>query len=87
MLGTRDRSTCTNKLTIARQEVEARVLSALQDKLMRKDFFEGVLPRVREGVELRGNLAAMLAAAQQTKRSPETGDLFRADSIGCGGGI
>src|SRR5207253_2589074 len=29
-----------NKLTIARQQVEARVLSALQDKLMRKDFFE-----------------------------------------------
>jgi site-specific DNA recombinase len=38
--GTRDRGTCTNKLTIARQEVEARVLAALQDKLMRKDFFE-----------------------------------------------
>ena len=38
--GTRDRGTCTNKLTIARQEVESRVLSALQDKLMRKDFFE-----------------------------------------------
>ena len=27
-------------------------------------------------IELRGNLAAMLTAAQQTKRSPETGDLF-----------
>jgi hypothetical protein len=27
-------------------------------------------------IELRGNLAAMLAAAQKTKRSPETGDLF-----------
>ena len=26
-------------------------------------------------IELRGNLAAMLTAAQQTKRSPETGDL------------
>jgi hypothetical protein len=38
--GTRDRGTCSNKLTIARQEVETRVLSALQDKLMRKDFFE-----------------------------------------------
>ena len=32
--------TCTNKLTISRQEVEERVLHALQDKLMRKDFFE-----------------------------------------------
>jgi site-specific DNA recombinase len=38
--GTRDRGTCTNKLTIARKEVEARVLGALQDKLMRRDFFE-----------------------------------------------
>jgi hypothetical protein len=38
--GTRDRGTCTNKLTISRLEVEARVLSALQDKLMRKEFFE-----------------------------------------------
>jgi hypothetical protein len=26
-------------------------------------------------IELRGNLAAMLTAAEQTKRSPETGDL------------
>jgi site-specific DNA recombinase len=38
--GTRDRGTCTNKLTIAPQEVERRVLLALQDRLMRKDFFE-----------------------------------------------
>jgi hypothetical protein len=27
-------------------------------------------------IELKGNLAAMLTAAQQTKRSPETGDLL-----------
>src|SRR5712692_1849842 len=38
--GARDRGTCTNKLTIPRHEVESRVLHALQDKLMRKDFFE-----------------------------------------------
>ncbi len=38
--GTRDRGTCTNKLTIARQEVEGRVLRTLQEKLMRQDFFE-----------------------------------------------
>ena len=38
--GTLDRGRCTNKLTISRLEVEERVLSALQDKLMRKDFFE-----------------------------------------------
>jgi site-specific DNA recombinase len=40
--GTRDRGTCTNKLTISRYEVEKRVLSALHDKLMRKDFFGSV---------------------------------------------
>jgi hypothetical protein len=38
--GARGRGTCTNKLTIPRQEVEERVLGALQDKLMRKDFFD-----------------------------------------------
>jgi len=38
--GTRDRGTCTNKLTISRLDVEARMLSARQDKLLRKDFFE-----------------------------------------------
>src|SRR5207248_1939098 len=38
--GARGRGTCTNRLTIPRQEVEERVLSALKDKLMRKDFFE-----------------------------------------------
>ena len=40
MLRCRDRGTCTNKLTIPRPEVEQRVLGALQDKLLRKDFFE-----------------------------------------------
>ena len=35
-------------------------------------------------IELRGNLAAMLTAAQQTKRSPETGDLSLQFG-GCGG--
>jgi hypothetical protein len=38
--GARGRGTCNNLLTIPRQEVETRVLEALQDKLMRKDFFE-----------------------------------------------
>jgi hypothetical protein len=37
---TRGRGTCTNKLTIPRPEVEQPVLRALQDKSMRKDFFE-----------------------------------------------
>jgi site-specific DNA recombinase len=36
----RSRGTCTNRLTIGREEVEERVLRALRDKLMRKDLFE-----------------------------------------------
>ena len=38
--GARSRGTCTNRLTISRQEVEKRVLVALRDKLMRRDLFE-----------------------------------------------
>ena len=37
-------------------------------------------------IELKGNLAAMLGAAQNAKRSPETGDLS-ASCDGCGGRI
>jgi site-specific DNA recombinase len=54
--GSRDRGTCTNKLTISRVEVEARVLGALQDKLMRKDFFEEFCRR--KGDEPAANGAA-----------------------------
>ena len=42
-------------------------------------------PRLR--IELRGNLAAMLAAAQQTKRSPETGDLHVPIQLVAGAGF
>jgi hypothetical protein len=38
--GARSRGTCTNRLTISRQEVEERVLVALRDKLMRRELFE-----------------------------------------------
>jgi site-specific DNA recombinase len=38
--GARDRGTCMNTLRISRLDVEARVLNALQTKLLRKDFFE-----------------------------------------------
>jgi DNA invertase Pin-like site-specific DNA recombinase len=38
--GARGRGTCTNRLTIPRQEVEGRVLGALKDKLMRQEFFD-----------------------------------------------
>ncbi len=38
--GARSRGTCTNRLTVRRQEVEERALVALRDKLMRRDLFE-----------------------------------------------
>ena len=38
-------------------------------------------------IELRGNLAAMLTAAQQTKRSPETGALLVPVQMVAGGGF
>jgi hypothetical protein len=31
-------ATCANKLTISRQEVEERVLTALEEKLLRRNF-------------------------------------------------
>jgi site-specific DNA recombinase len=36
----RARGTCSNLLAIARPEVEERVLRAIRDQLMRRDFFE-----------------------------------------------
>jgi hypothetical protein len=38
--GARDQGTCSNRLTIRRDEVEQRVLHALQEKLLRPDLFE-----------------------------------------------
>jgi site-specific DNA recombinase len=38
-------------------------------------------------IELRGNLASMLTAAQQAKRSPETGDLIVPVQMVAGGGF
>ena len=38
-------------------------------------------------IELRGKLAAMLTAAQQTKRSPETGDLLMPVQLVAGAGF
>jgi site-specific DNA recombinase len=51
----------------------------LEASEMLRGLIEAIVLTPEKGqlrIELRGNLAAMLAAAQQTKRSPETGDLF-----------
>ena len=60
--GARDRGTCSNKLTIRRDEVEARVLKALQDKLLRQDLFEEF---TREMNRLRMEHRATLSAAER----------------------
>ena len=41
----------------------------------------------RLNITLKGDLAGMLSAARDTKRSPETGDLLVQIKAGCGGGI
>src|SRR5215211_4640549 len=61
----RSRGTCTNRLTISRQEVEERVLLALRDKLMRRDLFEDFCREyVRELNRLRMEHRASLSNAR-----------------------
>jgi len=38
--GAREKGTCDNRLTIRRDEVEAGVLTALEEKLLRQDLFD-----------------------------------------------
>ena len=61
----RSRGTCTNRLSISRQEVEERVLVALRDKLMRRDLFEDFCHEyVRELNRLRMEHRAGLSSAR-----------------------
>jgi site-specific DNA recombinase len=63
------------ELAAALQQEDAR----LQASEMLRGLIDSIVLTPQDGqlrIELRGNLAAMLTAAQQTKRSPETGDLF-----------
>jgi hypothetical protein len=63
--GARSRGTCTNRLTISRQEVEERVLVALREKLMRRDLFEDFCQEyVRELNRLRMAHRAGLSSAR-----------------------
>ena len=51
----------------------------LEASEMLRGLIEAIVLTPEKGqlrIDLKGNLAAMLAAAQKTKRSPETGDLF-----------
>src|ERR687897_1453238 len=62
----RDQGRCDNHLTIRREEVEARVLRALQDKLLRQDLFEEFCDEfTREMNRLRMEHRATLSAAER----------------------
>jgi site-specific DNA recombinase len=64
--GARSRGTCTNRLTISRQEVEERVLVALRTKLMRRDLFEDFCREyVRELNRLRMEHRASVSYGRQ----------------------
>ena len=64
--GARDQGTCTNRLTIRRDEVEARVLRAMQDKLLRPDLFEEFCHEfTREMNRLRMERRAELSSAER----------------------
>src|SRR3954462_6267585 len=64
--GARDQGRCDNLLTIRRDEVEARVLNALQEKLLRHDLFEEFCEEfTREMNRLRMEHRAGLSAAER----------------------
>ena len=64
--GARDQGRCDNHLTIRRDEVEARVLRALQEKLLGQDLFAEFCDEfTREMNRLRGEQRASLVAAER----------------------
>jgi hypothetical protein len=64
--GARDQGRCDNHLTIRRDEVEGRVLRALQEKLLRQDLFEEFCDEfTREMNRLRMEHRSSLSAAER----------------------
>jgi site-specific DNA recombinase len=64
--GARDQGRCDNHLTIRRDEVEARVLRALQEKLLQQDLFEEFCDEfTREMNRLRMEHRASLSSAER----------------------
>ena len=64
--GARHKGICDNRLTIRRDEVEARVLKALQEKLLNHELFEECCDEfTREMNRLRMDHRADLAAAER----------------------
>ena len=72
--GARDQGTCSNRLTIRRDEVERRVLHALQDKLLGQDLFEEFCDEfTREMNRLRMEHRASLSSAERELERVRTG--------------
>jgi site-specific DNA recombinase len=67
--GAADKGTCSNHLTIRRDEIEARVLHALQEKLLRRDLFEEFCHEFTREV----NRLRMAASASVTATERELG--------------
>ena len=64
--GARDQGRCDNHLTIRRDEVEARVLRALQERLLQQDLFEEFCHEfTREMNRLRIERRASLSSAKR----------------------
>jgi hypothetical protein len=64
--GAREKGTCDNHLTIRRDEVEARVLNALQEKFLRQELFDEFCEEfTREMNRLRMQHRASLSAAER----------------------
>jgi len=64
--GAREKGTCDNRLTIRRDEVEARVLKALQEKLLNQELFDEFCEEfTREMNRLRMQHRATLSAAER----------------------
>ncbi|MBA3641290.1 MAG: hypothetical protein H0W53_18870 [Acidobacteria bacterium] len=64
--GARDQGRCDNHLTIRRDDVEARVLKALQEKLLQQDLFGGFCEEfAREMNRLRMEHRASVSSAKR----------------------
>ena len=64
--GAHDKGICSNRLTIRRDEVESRVLHALQEKLLRRDLFEEFCQEfTRKTKRLRMAARASLTATER----------------------
>jgi site-specific DNA recombinase len=64
--GSHNRGTCDNRLTIRRDEVEARVLKAMEERLWNDELFEEFCAEfVRERNRLHGEAGAAVAGAKR----------------------